>query len=411
MRLDRYNISFAGLLFSHITILLLLIDTFSISSKEADIYFAQSSTFLSLVVHFSTTLLGQNDYGLRIPFVLFYAGSMVLLYLLTKDYFRTQRDRVVSMIIFMLLPGVNSAALLVNESIIVIFGTLLYLYIYKIYKIHAYVLLVCFLFIDNSFAILFLALFFYGIQQKENSLIGLSLLLFGCSMTLYGFNLHGSPRGYLLDTIAIYATIFSPVLFLYFFYALYRIGLKWEKDLYWYISMTALVLSLFFSLRQKVSIDDFAPFVVIAIPLMVRLFLHSLRVRLRQFRTIHYMILRLSLGVLLLSFFALLLNKSFYLYLNDPSSHIANEHYIAKELAQELSKKNIDAVACENKKFVNRLKFYGIGYNANVLLSEKKSDLYNEEEIQIFFENTLIKRFYIINLTKFKLQIHDKKSY
>ncbi|PIF03764.1 MAG: hypothetical protein CSA86_04475 [Arcobacter sp.] len=406
MKLNKYNMAFVGVLSLHIMILLFLVDSYSISSKEAAIYFSQDLRVLPLITHFSTSLFGQNDYALRVPFILFYAGSVILLYLLTDDYFRSQRDRFISIAIFMLLPGVNSAALLVNESIIVIFGILLYLYLFKLKEKEYYPLLVLFLFIDNSFAILFLALFFYSLRKKDNTLMVVSLLLFGLSMSLYGFDIHGRPKGYLLDTIAVYATIFSPILFLYFFYALYRVGIKWEKDLYWYISMTALGLSLVFSLRQKIAIEDFAPFVVIAIPLMVRLFIHSLRVRLKEFRTVHYFIMKLSLGVLVISFLLFVCNKYFYLYIKDPSSHMVNEHYIAKELSQSLKDMNIYNLSTSDKKLAIRLKFYGIGFDKNVLLSKKPINVRNKV-INIRYKHKIIQKFYILNLKNFKIQIKE----
>ena len=404
MKLNKYNLGFVGILLFHVVILIFLVDSYSISAKEADIYYNGGIDTLSLITNLSTTIFGQNDYSLRIPFILFYIGSAVLLYLLTDDYFKCERDRLISISIFMLLPGVNSAALLVNESIIVIFGTLLYLYLYKLKEKEYYVLLVLFLFIDNSFAILFLALFFYSLRKKDNILLIVSLLLFGLSMTLYGFDVHGAPRGYLLDTFAIYATIFSPVLFLYFFYSLYRIGIKWEKDLYWYIAMTALGLSLVFSLRQKIAIDDFAPFVVIAIPLMVRLSIHSLRVRLKEFRTLNYLLIRVSLGVLMISFLLFIFNKSFYLYIEKPSKHVANEHYVAKELAEELKNMNITKVRTNNKKLELRLKFYGIGYDENIIISTKKIDK-NNKTINVMYKHKVIKKYYILDLNHFKIDI------
>ncbi|MGK0255795.1 MAG: hypothetical protein ACI81I_000402 [Arcobacteraceae bacterium] len=408
MRLSKYNIGFAGLLISHVILLICLIDNYSISAKEATIYFSQDINVLTLLTNFSTTLFGQNDYALRMPFILFYTGSAILLYLLTNDYFRSQRDRLISMVIFMLLPGINSVALLVNESIIVVFGTLLYLYLYKLREKEHYVLLVLFLFIDNSFAILFLALFFYSLNKKDNTLLAVSLTLFGLSMSLYGFSFEGTPKSYFIDTFAIYATIFSPVLFLYFFYSLYRIGIKWEKDLYWYISMTALGLSLVFSLRQKIAIDDFAPFIVIALPLMVRLFIHSLRVRLKEFRTMHYIMLRVTLGVLLFSFLAFIFNKQLYLYIKDPSSHIAKDHYVAKELAVKLKELGINGLSTNDNRLEIRLQFYKIGKDENIILSEDKIGI-TDKVINIKYKHKIIKTFYIINIKDFKLKITQNK--
>lgn len=406
MKLSKYDIGFIGLLLAHVAVLLFVIDNYSISAKEATIYFSDSLNVLTLLTNFSTSLFGENDYSLRIPFVLFYIGSAILLYLLTDNYFRLQRDRFISIMIFMLLPGINSAALLVNESIIVVFGTLLYLYLYKLKEKEYYILLVLFLFIDNSFAILFLALFFYSINKKDNTLLVVSLILFGLSMSMYGFSVNGSPRGYLLDTFAIYATIFSPVLFLYFFYALYRTGIKREKDLYWYISMTALGLSLVFSLRQKIAIDDFAPFVVIAIPIMVKLFIHSLRIRLKEFRTFHYVLLRITLGVLVLSFLLFIFNKSFYVFIKSPTSHVAHEHYVAKELANKLKSLSIYGISTLDKKLSIRLKFYGIKKDETKLLSEKKIGLDNKV-IPIMYQNRIITQYYIIDVNNVKAQINN----
>lgn len=404
MKLSKYDIGFIGLLLAHITVLLFVIDNYSISAKEAAIYFSDDLNVLTLLTNFSTAIFGQNDYALRVPFVLFYAGSATLLYLLTDDYFRLQRDRLISILIFMLLPGINSAALLVNESIIVVFGTLLYLYLYKLREKEHYLLLVLFLFIDNSFAILFLALFFYSLHKKDNTLLIVSLSLFGFSMSLYGFTFDGAPKGYFLDTFAIYATIFSPVLFLYFFYSLYRIGIKWEKDLYWYISMTALGLSLVFSLRQKIAIDDFAPFIVIAIPIMVRLFIHSLKVRLKEFRYWHYLMLRVTLGVLVISFLIFIFNKTFYVYIKDPASHVAHDHYVVKELSIKLKELGIDSVTTQNSRLAIRLKFYGIEDNKDILLSEEKIGL-TDKEIIVKYQHKIIKKFYIINVNNVKLKI------
>jgi len=409
MKLNKYNIGFIGILSFHVTVLIFLIDTYSISSKEAYIYYESGINILSLLTNISTLIFGQNDYALRMPFVLLYAGSATLLYLLTDDYFKSEWDRLISITIFMLLPGVNSAALLVNESIIAIFGTLLYLYLYKLKEKEYYALLILFLFIDNSFAILFLALFFYSLRKKDHTLLTVSLILFGLSMTFYGFDVHGSPRGYFLDTFAIYATIFSPVLFLYFFYSLYRIGIKWEKDLYWYISMTALGLSLVFSLRQKIAIDDFAPFVVIAIPLMVRLAIHSLRVRLKEFRGLNYIVIRVSLSVLVISFLALVFNKYFYLLMEKPSKHFANEHYVAKELSEKLKSMNIDTISTKNKGLALRLKFYGIKNDKNIVLSDKKVNK-NYQELDVMYKHKIIKKYYLLDLNNLKNEIKENND-
>jgi hypothetical protein len=282
------------------------------------------------------------------------------MYLLTKDYFKKEIDRLVNILIFMFLPGVVSASLLINSSIVVIFCTLVYLYYYKLYSKHNYYLLIFFLFVDNSFAVLFLALFFYSLSKNENKLLIISLILFGLSMYIYGFEASGKPRSYLLDTFGIYASIFSPLLFLYFFYSLYRVGIKGTRSIYWYISITAMIFSLLFSFRQKIYIEDFAPYVVISLPIMLKLFMHSLRVRLPEFRRLHYNIAKLSLFLLFINTFLLLYNKPLYLILDNPEKHFAYNYYFAKDIAKILKENKINNIKTFDRKLQKRLEFYGI---------------------------------------------------
>lgn len=396
MSLSKYHLSFIGLLLFHLIILVMLISDYSISFDEAE-FFYNSNNLLSYIINFSTSIFGQNDLALRLPFIFFYMGSSILLYLLTDDYFRSKWDRLITLSIFMVLPGVNSAALLVNESIIVIFCTLLYLYLYKVKQKEYYVLLVLFLFIDNSFAILFLALFFYSLKKKDNILLVISLILFGISMSMYGFDISGKPRGYLLDTFGMYASIFSPFVFIYFFYSLYRVGLKYEKDMYWYVAMTSLGLSLLFSLRQHVKIEDFAPFVVIAIPITVKLFMHSLRVRLKEFRKTHYLIAYLGLGILLINFIVFSFNKYLYYVVKNPKSHFAYKYHIVKELAIQLEQLGIKNISIADEKLALRLKFYGIEYGSDYYISKNKIENI-DKTININYYDKNVAKYYLVNL-------------
>jgi hypothetical protein len=167
--------------------------------------------------------------------------------------------------------------------------------------------------------------------------------------------------------------------------------------MYWYISITALGLSLIFSLRQKIQIEDFAPFVVIAIPLMVKLFSHSMRVRLKEFRRIHYILLRVAIFTLLFSFTLLIFNKYFYLVMNNPTKHFAYKHHIAKELAKKLKILDINNVQISGKSMDKRLKFYGIDKGEDYRLTKIKVD--NPYKIiDLKFYDTTIAKYYVINL-------------
>ena len=369
----------------------------SISYKEALNVFVNNSV-LSLITNSSIYIFGQNDIALRLPFILFYVFSVILMYKITENYFRYEKDRYISIVIFMILPGVLSASLLVNSAIVVIFFTLLYIFYYKKYNQHSYFLLLLFLFIDNSFAILYLALFFYSLKEKNNKLLYFSLALFFISMYMYGFSTSGKPRGFLVDTFAIYATVFSPFLFLYFLYTIYRIGIKEDRTLIWYISTTALISSLIFSFRQRIYIEDFAPYVVIFLPLMLKTFFHAYRVRLKEFRT-NYNILA-GLVVLMLSINVILtfINKPLYLILPNSTKHFVYQYHFIKELAEELSKRDIKSITTDNEELALRLKFYNIEKGDDYFLTLKKYD-YPSERISIKYYG---KELFVAYLIKIK---------
>jgi hypothetical protein len=211
---------------------------------------------------------------------------------------------------------------------------------------------------------------------------------------MYGFDSSGRPKGYFLDTFGAYASIFSPVIFLYFFYAMYRVAIKkLDRDLYWYISFTALAFSLVFSLRQRIYIDDFAPFVVITIPLMVKLFMHTFRVRLPQFRKKHYIFAIFSVSILILNFLLFTINKPLYLFLENPKKHFAYDYHIIKELSLKLKEKNIDEVLCSNYALQLRLKFYGIKKGDKFYLGNIKDK--TSQKISIKYINHPIGVYYI----------------
>ena len=199
-------------------------------------------------------------------------------------------------------------------------------------------------------------------------------------MSLYGFEIGGRPRSYFIDTFGIYASIFSPLLFLYFFYAIYRFGIKYERDMYWYLASTSLVLSFVFSLRQQIYIEDFAPFVIIAIPVMVKLIMHSIRVRLKEHQGKYLFLGYVLLFSLVINFIIFVFNKSIYLILENPKKHFAYDYHIAKELAFELKLMGIQNIQVDDDRLQTRLQFYGINSDGNYKLlktnfKDKKYDI------------------------------------
>lgn len=359
-------------LFIHLLFLLYGIKTLSISYGEALIYF-KSTSFTHYLVRFSTSLFGQNDFGLRIPFVAFHILSTTLLYKVSKKYLKRKSDRVFSVIVYLLLPGTNSAALLVNSAEIVIFLSLLFIYLYEIEKyIIAYLVLSLSFLVDNSFSIFYLSLIFYSLYKKDNTLLYFSLILFGISMYVWGFDTGGKPKNYFVETLAVYSAIFSPLVFLYFFYTEYRILIKEDKNILWFISFVAFIFSLLLSFRQKIRLEDFAPFAIIATPLMVRTFLSSYRVRIPELRYWHKLIFSIVFISLIINFVLIYFNKPLYLLISNPKKHFTYRYDFAKELSFKLKSIGIYKINSYDDDLALRLKFYGIKSGGNYILSHKK---------------------------------------
>jgi len=372
----RYRFCFALIILFDLIFLLYGVNTLSISYNEAVIYY-DSHNFLHYLVQFSIKLFGQNDFALRVPFIAFHLGSIGLFYKISKIFLKREFDRCLSILIFVLLPGVVSSAVLVNSASVVIFFTLLFIYLFLHKKENLYsMLLPLLVFIDNSFSILYLGLFAYSIYTKNRYLLLLSAMLYLISLYMYGFGVYGKPKGFFLDTFGAYSLIFSPLIFLYFFYTMYRILIKEKKSILWFISFTALIYSILISFRQRIVIEDYAPFVVISIPLMVQQFLRSYRTRLPQLRSSYRFFYALVFGFLALNFLATYFNQYFYRYIDNPQKHFAYKYHIAKELASALKKRGIDSIMVDNKNLQKRLKFYGINSSKELKLVKtvKKSD-------------------------------------
>jgi len=350
------------LLLLGIDALVLLLESggISISYREAQILYGTPS-LLQWIVQTSLNLWGENDLALRAPMILTHLLSTFLFYLLTRRYLFRTSDRLWLVAIFMLLPGINSAALLLDGSALVIVLLLLYVNLYDRAPRLSAALLTAMLFVDVSFALLFLGLFFYAVARRFHTLMVLTLLLFGASLYLHGFDTHGSPKGHFLDVLGLYAAVFSPIVFVYLVYVLFRKFVARDLDLLWFLSAVPLSLSLLLSFRQELEIQQFAPYLLLGMPLAAQAFFHSYRVRLRRFRRKYRILFTLSFLLLLLNAGAVFFHKEFYRFLEPGQKHFAYKQHVAKELASALKAKGIGCIACDDTRMQLRLRFYGIG--------------------------------------------------
>ena len=351
------------------------ISTISISYYEADAFY--NSCKISVVLaRLSVGIFGQNDYALRLPFVICHIFSVALLYKVSKQILKRKFDRVVSVIAFILLPATMASAILVNDAGVIIALALLNIYLYQLRKITVFYALLCVLpFVSGGFLVYFLAIFIFGVYRRDAKMAWVAALLFALCFYLYGFDSGGKPRGHLLDTVSIFAAAFSPFIFVYFVYAMYIIWIKETKNLLWLVGVTAFLFCIVLSIRQRLELENYLPFCVISVPILVRVFFSSYRVRLPMFRRDYKILVSFVAVSLLAGFLFVLFNEMLYAALKDPTKHFVYRYHVAKELAKELKNESVEKIFTDDKKLALRLKFYGIDTSSGADLRLANLDL------------------------------------
>jgi hypothetical protein len=395
----KYKIIFLLILGLDALNLILQTSQISISFRESLILYGDFS-LLQLIVKLSMAILGQNDFALRLPSILAHLISVILIYDISKHYIKDDVNRLWLVSIFVLLPGVLSSAVVVDKAGFIIFGLLLFIWLYlKSYKKIYYPLLVIYALSESSFIYLFLALAIYGMFRKNKELLIFSTATLLISLYLYGVDAHGSPRGHFLDVLALYAAIFSPIVFIYIIFVLYRKYLTDKEDIIWFISATGFLVSIILSFRQDIKIEHFAPYLIVALPLAGKKFINSYRVRLKEFRKTYRIMFQVSLVLLLVNAVIVIFNKELYLVLENPKKHFVYKFHIAKELAEKLKENGITCVNTHYK-MQNRLYFYGVTKCDKHKLGFFAYKEQNAESVTISYKNKAIYNTYVTNINK-----------
>ena len=356
---------FSLLLFAYTVAVVYLASTTPISPHEAKLFFTDSG-IVAVLMHAGNDLLDQALFGpflgIRVYFLLIGFASIFLYYRVTWIYLEREDDRHLATVIYMLLPGIITALVLANISILVIPLVLLFLISYERRWLWAQALLMFLIFLVHSASVIFfVSIFIYALVRKEMWLMLLSSFFMMLSfVTTRGVDISGKPSGHFLDLFALYAALFSPLLFIYFFYTMYRILLREDKNILWYISFIALLASLILSIRQRIILTDFAPYVVISIVLMLDTFNKSLRIRLPEYRRwyrVGYVSLML---VLVISSLTIIFHKMLFSVMQDPKKHFASKLYEPYWLAEKLKKEQINCYDIYDSRVAIQLRFYGI---------------------------------------------------
>ena len=352
--------------------LLYAANSLSISYNEAEIFF-QKHSLLSYILKLSAHFFGQNDLAVRGVMIFFHIASVVLMYKVSKFYIKLEFDRIIAVLLFVLLPGTLASALIINNAGICITLALLCIYLFHIKKKILFSLFFCLaFFIDGDFLIFYAGFFIFALYKRKPPLAWLSAILFLLTLYFFGFETNGRPSGHFIDTFGIFAAVFSPFVFIFFVYTIYRIWVKEKKDLLWFIAICSFCFCMIVSVRQRLELEQFLPFCVIATPLMVRVFFNSYRVRLPKFRKGHKICTSLVMLFLIFNWSAIIFNQIFYLFLSDPTKHLTYKFDVAKELADKLKEAGVQDITTDDTRLALRLKFYGIktkSYSKNLLAS------------------------------------------
>ena len=369
--------------------LLYAANSLSISYNEAEIFF-QKHSLLGYILKLSAHFFGQNDLAVRGVMIFFHIASVVLMYKVSKFYIKLEFDRIIAVLLFVLLPGTLASALIINNAGICIALALLCIYLFHIKKKILFSLFFCLaFFIDGDFLIFYAGFFIFALYKRKPPLAWLSAILFLLTLYFFGFETNGRASGHFIDTFGIFAAVFSPFVFIFFVYTIYRIWVKEKKDLLWFIAICSFCFCMIVSVRQRLELEQFLPFCVIATPLMVRVFFNSYRVRLPKFRKGHKICTSLVMLFLIFNWSAIIFNQIFYLFLNDPTKHLTYKFDVAKELADKLKEAGVQDIATDDTRLALRLKFYGIktkSYSKNLLSSadlDEKSKFSIEKMVKV----------------------------
>ena len=351
---------FLWVIFLYAIAVLYLSASAPISPHEAKSFYT-SSDIVSTFMHMGDSMF-SNLFGLRVFFVFFGFLSILFFYEFSRRYFTKREDAYLATFIFMLLPGIVTGSTLANIAIIVLPFVLLFVLLYE--KNHfillPFIMLILF-FIHEASIIFFIAILIYGILHKDRKLsIFAGAFLIAFIYLAKGIEIGGRPTGYFAEIFGLYAAVFSPLVFFYFFYTMYRIFLREKKSLLWYISFTALLFSLLLSIRQKIGITDFAPYVLIAIPLMLHLYHNSLRVRLPEFQKKYLLGFRVIMTTLVLSAFSILMYQVMFDITKDTKRFYANSVYGPYILAEALKADDIHCYDGTDERERYQLQYYDI---------------------------------------------------
>jgi hypothetical protein len=354
------RVFFYSFIVFYISAIFYLASTLPIGAHEANVYYTDND-----VLYFLTHLLEEysNSFlAIRAPFVLFGLLNIPLFFIMSRLYFEKVEESYLATSIYLLLPGIITSMVLVNIAVLVITLVLFFIIFYEKKIVWGQIVsMLVLLVVHDASIIFFIGISIFFLVKREKKLFFVSFIFLIISLLFFThLDIGGKPEGEFLQLFGLYMALFSPLVFLYFFYALYRIWLREEKDILWYISSTAFLFSLLLSLRQQVDMTDFAPYVIVSVVLMLVTSRKSIYVRLPQFQTFYRLGFQLLFASLVLSAMVIIFHKLFFNVLEDKSKHFAYSFYEPYWQVLELKEIGQNCYTVSNRKVQYQLKYYGI---------------------------------------------------
>lgn len=330
-------------------------------------YFYLSNDIVSKIMHFGSTYVVGSTYvdgifGIRIFFILAGILSVGLFYVVAKDYLLNKQDAMMATALFIFLPSIIVGSVLANISILIFPFLLLYLIAYhrKIYFLE-FLTAGAICYISDGSIIFFTALIFYSLMVKEWRTLVMSILFIAILYFQDRFiEIGGKPIGHLVETFGLYATIFTPFLFLFFIFTINAIWIREPKNIIGYIAFVTFLITMLLSIRQRISIIDFAPYMLIGlIPMLARYFT-TLRVRLPRFQGNYKRGFWISTSFLFIGL-VIIISTPIIFYLTNKSPYsFTNKIYKPYLLAQKFKKEHKQCYDIKELKDRYQLQFYNI---------------------------------------------------
>jgi len=334
--------------------------TLPIGPNEAKVFYTDTGV-LGGLTHIAYGWFG-NGLDFRLPFIFFGLFNIPLFFSISRAYFTEIEESYLATTIFALLPGIITSAVIVNIAVVVITLVLGFLLLHEKKQIvWQGVVMLLLLLIHDASVIFFIAIAIYFAFKRKIQLFYMAIIFLAIGLLYFnGLDIGGKPKGKFLELFGLYVALFSPLVFIYFFYALYRIWLREKKDILWYTSFTAFILSIVLSLRQQVIMTDFAPYVIVSVVLMLVIYYQTLYVRLPRFQGWYRWGYRVVIGSLLVFWMMIVFHKPLFYLLDDKRKHFAYPFYQPYWMMLELSEIEQNCYTSKHQKIQYQLKYHGI---------------------------------------------------